>query len=118
MSVLNSLRKFSEGSEAPLLPAFLIPDSLFPIRGALSWDPAKLQEVLWMESCRMSRCWGWNSTDSQARPIFRTPFILAPGDLARSLGLMVGGLLWITGSWCTQGLFEPSESLWWVSVWF
>ena len=20
----------------------------------------------------------------------------------------------VSGSWCTQGLFEPSESLWWV----
>ena len=24
----------------------------------------------------------------------------------------------VSGSWCAQGLFEPSESLWWVSVWF
>ena len=24
----------------------------------------------------------------------------------------------ISVSWCTQGLFEPSECLWWVWVWF
>lgn len=72
MSVLNSLRKFSAGSKAPLLSSFLILVILFPVRGAVSWDPAKLQGVLWMESRRTSRCWGWNSRDYQARSIFRT----------------------------------------------
>ena len=23
-------------------------------------------------------------------------------------------LCWVSGSWCTQGMFEPSEHLWWV----
>lgn len=41
MSVLNSLRKFSAGSKAPLLSSFLILVILFPVRGAVSWDPAK-----------------------------------------------------------------------------
>ena len=32
----------------------------------------------------------------------------------RSVSVSVG----VSGSWSTQGIFEPSECLWWVWVWF
>ena len=40
------------------------------------------------------------------------------GDCGRQKGLCVAAelclsLFGVPGSWCTQGLFEPSERLWW-----
>ena len=37
------------------------------------------------------------------------------GDTQTQFWLSLCG---VSGSWCAQGLFEPSKCLWWVSVWF
>ena len=49
-------------------------------------------------------------------PNSATPRAPAPAAVhihSRCSKTVMSQFLWVSGSWCTQGLFEPSEHLWW-----
>lgn len=60
----------SAGNEISPVPSFMITVIHFSVRVTMREDPAKVKEILWVGSSRISFSLSWSNIESQARPIF------------------------------------------------
>ena len=107
VSLVGSLL-FSPGPWCALGSVCALPESVSPVLCKFWWLCGGLNGDLLQEGFCHTQVCCTQSLCPCSRPL---PTRTSTGDTQIQLWLSLCG---ISGSWCTQGLFEPSDCLWWV----